>query len=204
LYPQRDPHPHTAILCWQAWHTHRLRGRTRTITDVSEEAYLRDDVPCASAACPAGCRPMLPRVSRRVLCSACALLASHHVGRCIDTISSTACSRLKDLRESQADLQITSPACQPHNSKVSFRLMFAPCANLAISWSTFDCRDATHYVMPDTAAVVAWLEVLEQPEMGGFVLLTSVLKQARPVRGEALWLYAAWGSGVAIHHTAQQ
>ena len=25
---------------------------------------------------------------------------------------------------------------------------------------------------------MAWLELLEQPEMGGFILLTSVLKQA--------------------------
>ena len=33
-------------------------------------------------------------------------------------------------------------------------------------------------MMPDAAAVVAWLELLELPEMGGFVLLSSVLKQA--------------------------
>ena len=52
-------------------------------------------------------------------------------------------------------------------------------------------RDATHYVMPDAAAVVAWLELLEQPEMGGFVLLTSVLKQARDRHHDTqAWLHA--------------
>ena len=33
-------------------------------------------------------------------------------------------------------------------------------------------------MMPDAAAVAAWLELLELPDMGAFVLLSSVLKQA--------------------------
>ena len=59
-------------------------------------------------------------------------------------------------------------------------------------------RDAPHYVMPDAAAVVAWLEVLELPEMGGFVLLTSVLKQARHTSAYCT------GLGSAIRHAAEQ
>ena len=37
--------------------------------DVSEEAYLRDDVPCGAAACTAGCRLMVPHVIRRASCA---------------------------------------------------------------------------------------------------------------------------------------
>ncbi len=57
-------------------------------------------------------------------------------------------------------------------------------------------------MMPDAAAVVAWLEVLEQPEMSGFVLLTSVLKQARPLLTPQVAI-ACLGLGIALQHAAQ-
>lgn len=45
-----------------------------------------------------------------------------------------------------------------------------------MSYST-GCRDASHYVVPDAEALVACLEIMELPEMGNYILLTSVLKQ---------------------------
>jgi hypothetical protein len=50
-------------------------------------------------------------------------------------------------------------------------------------------------MMPDAAAMVAWLELLELPEMGGCVLLSSVLKQA------SRWFLSAPGSSSVINCT---
>ena len=51
-------------------------------------------------------------------------------------------------------------------------------------------------MMPDAAAVMAWLELLELPEMGGFVLLSSVLKQA------CCWLMYTPGHGNFVIRTS--
>ena len=96
-----DPHCDPGNWGRQAWHVHRLRGRTRTITDVSEEAYLRDDVPCGSAACTAGCRPILPHVSRRAL-------------RCVYAPSACKCVSVLLLRRSHRELHVAATSLVNH------------------------------------------------------------------------------------------
>ena len=101
-----------------------------------------------------------------------------------------------------ADQQTASSACHPRDSSLPCQWSFLCVLSRPYIDSRLIRRDATHYVMPDAAAVVAWLEVLEQPEMGGFVLLTSVLKQARPVHDKpgGLIMHGSWHR---VQHAAQ-